>query len=97
LGLDSIVEHNEGDLTAVVEAGVTLGHLQRELAGARQMLALDPPGDGATIGGALATNDSGPLRHRYGSLRDLVVGVTVVLSDGTVARAGKTRPSIRSK
>jgi glycolate oxidase FAD binding subunit len=55
------------------------------------MLALDPPlgaGDAATIGGLVATADSGPLRHRYGGIRDLVVGVTVVLSDGTVAKAG---------
>jgi glycolate oxidase FAD binding subunit len=90
-GLDRIVEHNEGDLTAVLEAGVPLAAAQAAFAEAGQMLALDPPlgpGDAATIGGALATGDSGPLRHRYGSLRDLVVGVTVVLSDGTVARAG---------
>ena len=55
------------------------------------MLALDPPlgaGDGATIGGIVATADSGPLRHRYGGVRDLVVGITVVLSDGTVAKSG---------
>ena len=55
------------------------------------MLALDPPlgaGGKATIGGVVATNDSGPLRHRYGSARDLVVGITVALSDGTVAKAG---------
>jgi glycolate dehydrogenase FAD-binding subunit len=55
------------------------------------MLALDPPlgaGDAATIGGVIATNDSGPLRHRYGGVRDLVVGIHVVLSDGTVAASG---------
>jgi glycolate oxidase FAD binding subunit len=55
------------------------------------MLALDPPlgaGDGATVGGLVATADSGPLRHRFGGVRDLLVGVTVVLSDGTVAKAG---------
>jgi glycolate oxidase FAD binding subunit len=55
------------------------------------MLAIDPPrgeGDAATIGGVMATNDSGPLRHRYGTMRDLVVGVTVVLSDGTIAQSG---------
>jgi glycolate oxidase FAD binding subunit len=88
LGLDRIVEHNAGDLTAVVEAGVPLARLQDELAGAGQMLALDPPGDGATVGGIVATGDSGPLRHRYGGPRDLVLGVTVALADGTVARAG---------
>jgi glycolate oxidase FAD binding subunit len=52
------------------------------------MLALDPPGDEATVGGVLATGDSGPLRHRYGGPRDLILGVTVALSDGTVAKAG---------
>ena len=87
-GLDRIVEHNEGDLTAVVEAGVPLARLQDEFAAAGQMRALDPPGEGATIGGVVATGDSGPLRHRYGAPRDLVLGVTIALPDGTVARAG---------
>ncbi len=90
-GLDAIVEHNAGDLTATLEAGVPLAVAQRTFAGAGQMLALDPPlGDesGPTIGGVVATGDSGPLRHRYGDPRDLVVGATVVLSDGTIARAG---------
>jgi glycolate oxidase FAD binding subunit len=103
-GLDRVLEHNAGDFTAVLQAGVPLAVAQAAFAEAGQMLALDPPlspwgalGDdaaleaadgGATIGGIVATNDSGPLRHRYGGVRDLVVGVTVVLSDGTVARAG---------
>jgi glycolate oxidase FAD binding subunit len=87
--LDAIVEHNVGDLTAVVQAGVPLARLQEELAAHGQMLALDPaPADGATIGGVLATADSGPLRHRYGGPRDLVLGMTVALSDGTLARSG---------
>jgi glycolate oxidase FAD binding subunit len=90
-GLRSIREHNAGDLTAVVDAGVTLAELQAEVAGAGQMLALDPPlgeGGAATLGGVVATGDSGPLRHRYGSARDLVVGMTVALSDGTLAKTG---------
>jgi glycolate oxidase FAD binding subunit len=86
--LDRIVEHNEGDLTAVLQAGVPLAHAQEAFGGANQMLALDPPDLGATIGGVVATGDSGPLRHRYGAARDLVLGVTVALPDGTVARAG---------
>jgi glycolate oxidase FAD binding subunit len=86
--LDRILEHNVGDLTAVVEAGVTLSRLNEAFAGDKQMLALDPPGDDATIGGIVATGDSGPLRHRYGGPRDLVLGVTVALPDGTVAKAG---------
>jgi glycolate oxidase FAD binding subunit len=90
-GLCRLVEHNEGDLTAVLEAGVPLATAQEIFASAGQMLALDPwPGlpPEATIGGVLATADSGPLRHRYGAPRDLVLGMTVVLSDGTVARSG---------
>ena len=88
-GFDRIVEHNVGDLTAIVQAGVRLADLHEELVEAGQMLAIDPPLiDGATVGGTLATADSGPLRHRYGAPRDLVLGMTVALSDGTVARAG---------
>jgi len=90
-GLDRIVEHNEGDFTAILEAGVPLARAQAAFGEAGQMLALDPPlgdGDGATLGGVVATADSGPLRHRYGGVRDLVVGITVVLSDGTIAKAG---------
>ena len=92
-GLDQVVEHNVGDLTAVLQAGVSLAQAQATFAAAGQMLALDPPlGRGsaatATIGGVVATADSGPLRHRYGAARDLVVGITVALSDGTIARSG---------
>jgi glycolate dehydrogenase FAD-binding subunit len=90
--LDRIVEHNAGDFTAIVEAGVPLARVQDELANEQQMLALDPPlgahSRKATIGGVFATADSGPLRHRYGAPRDLILGLTVALSDGTIARAG---------
>jgi len=90
--LNRIVEHNHGDLTAVLEAGVPIAEAQRTFASAGQMLALDPPlgfdDEAATVGGLVATADSGPLRHRYGAPRDLVVGMTVALSDGTIARSG---------
>jgi glycolate oxidase FAD binding subunit len=86
--LDGIVEHNVGDLTAVLEAGVPLARAQERFAEAGQMLAIDPPDQGATIGGVVATNDSGPLRARYGGVRDLVVGMRVALADGTVAKSG---------
>jgi glycolate oxidase FAD binding subunit len=92
-GLDRIVAHDAGDLTAVLEAGVPLRRAQEEFAGAGQRLSLDPPlgtDDGATIGGVVASGDSGPLRGRYGAARDLVVGITVALSDGTLAKAGGT-------
>ncbi|MDQ3888921.1 MAG: FAD-binding oxidoreductase, partial [Actinomycetota bacterium] len=89
--LDRVVEHNAGDLTAVLEAGVRLADAQRVFAAASQMLALDPPlgeNGGATIGGVVATGDTGPARHRYGGVRDLLLGITVGLADGTVARSG---------
>lgn len=89
--LDRIVEHNAPDLTAVLEAGVPLASARAAFAEAGQMLALDPPlgpGGAATIGGIVAAGDTGPLRHRYGGPRDLLLGMTVVLSDGTVARSG---------
>jgi glycolate oxidase FAD binding subunit len=85
--LDRVLEHEAGDLTCTVEAELRLSALQEALAPHGQMLALDPPGD-PTIGACLAANLSGPRRHRYGTMRDLVIGVTVVLPDGTVASAG---------
>ena len=87
-GLDTLVEHNAGDLTAILEAGVPLARAQSAFAEAGQMLALDPPDGGATVGGIVASADSGPLRSRYGGVRDLVVGMHVALSDGTRAKTG---------
>jgi glycolate oxidase FAD binding subunit len=87
-GLDRIVEHVAGDLTVVAEAGVRLADLQSALAGAGQQLGLDPPEEGATLGGVVSANASGPRRLRYGTTRDLLIGITVVLADGTVAHAG---------
>jgi glycolate oxidase FAD binding subunit len=86
-GLDRILEHEAGDLTCTVEAGVRLSALQDALANHGQRLSLDPPGD-PTVGALLAQNLSGPLRHRFGAPRDLVLGVTLVLADGTIANAG---------
>lgn len=86
-GLDSILEHETGDLTCTVEAGVRLSTLNAQLARDGQRLSLDPPGD-PTVGALLAGNASGPLRHRFGAPRDLVLGVTLVLADGTIASAG---------
>jgi glycolate oxidase FAD binding subunit len=86
-GLDRILEHDPGDLTCTVEAGVRLSELRAVLAAAGQRLSLDPPGD-PTIGAVLARNVSGPLRHRFGAPRDLVLGATLVLADGTIASAG---------
>jgi glycolate oxidase FAD binding subunit len=85
--LNRVLEHEPGDLTAVVEGGLRLSALQEHLAAHGQMLALDPPGD-PTIGACLAGDLSGPRRHRYGAMRDLVIGVTVVLPGGLVASSG---------
>ncbi len=85
--LDRILEHEAGDLTCLVEAEIRLSALQKALAPHGQMLALDPPGD-PTVGACLAANLSGPRRHRYGTMRDLVIGATVVLPDGTVSSSG---------
>jgi glycolate oxidase FAD binding subunit len=84
-----VIEHAWADLTVTVEAGCTVAQLQRTLAEHGQRLAVDPlwP-ERATIGGILATNDSGVLRLRYGALRDLIIGVTLVLPDGTIAMSG---------
>jgi glycolate oxidase FAD binding subunit len=85
--LDRILEHEAGDLTCTVEAGVRLSALNAALGERGQRLSLDPPGD-PTVGALLAANVSGPLRHCFGAPRDLVLGVTLVLGDGTIASAG---------
>lgn len=87
--LSGVREHAWADLTATVGAGTPWADLQAVLARNGQRVALDPVFPArATVGGVLATNDSGLLRERFGSLRDLVLGMTIVLADGTVARTG---------
>jgi glycolate oxidase FAD binding subunit len=95
LRMNRVLEHAAGDLVVRAQAGVGLDQLAAVLAEAGQRLALDPPGlthpDGAgagTIGGVLATGAAGPLRLRYGTPRDLAIGITVVRADGTVAKSG---------
>jgi len=82
-----ILEHEPGDLTCVVESGLRLSQLQAALATHGQRLSLDPPDD-PTVGECLLADLSGPLRHRFGTMRDLVIGVTVVLPDGVRASSG---------
>ena len=93
LRLDRVLEHEAGDLVARVQAGVSIDKLAGLLGLAGQQLALDlpevPGGAGrGTVGGVLATGAAGPRRLRYGTPRDLGIGVTVVLADGTVAHSG---------
>lgn len=87
--MSGVREHSWQDLTATVGAGTPWATMQGELARHGQRAALDPLfAERATVGGVLNTNDSGLLRMRYGSLRDLVIGMTIVLADGTIARTG---------
>jgi glycolate oxidase FAD binding subunit len=87
--LARVIEHAPSDQIVAVEAGLPLAALQRHLAPHGQRLALDPPlPDRATIGGIVAANAFGPRRTRFGSVRDLVIGITVVRADGVVARGG---------
>jgi glycolate oxidase FAD binding subunit len=88
-GLVGVRAHSWQDLTATVAAGTPWAAMQRALAMHGQRVALDPlwP-ETATVGGIIATNDSGALRLKYGSLRDLIIGMTIVLADGTIAKSG---------
>jgi FAD/FMN-containing dehydrogenase len=82
-----ILEHEPGDLTCIVEGGIRLSALRAALAVHGQRLSLDPPGD-PTLAECLLDDRSGPLAHRFGTMRDLVIGVTVVLPDGMRASSG---------
>jgi glycolate oxidase FAD binding subunit len=85
--LNQVIEHAAGDLVVTAQAGVRVDDLAETLAAADQRLALDPPSTG-TIGGLIATGAAGPLRYRYGSPRDLLIGITILRADGTVAKSG---------
>jgi glycolate oxidase FAD binding subunit len=84
---DAIVEHEPGDLTVVVGAGMRLRALQDALAQHGQRLSLDPPGD-PTLAECVLDDLAGPLQHRFGRMRDVVIGITVTLLDGTRANSG---------
>jgi glycolate dehydrogenase FAD-binding subunit len=87
--LDAVLEYNPDDLTASVQAGCTAGVLAAHLAGHRQTLPLDPPGWTArSLGGIAATQASGPLRQRYGTMRDLLLGVRFAQADGVLTWGG---------
>lgn len=88
--LTRVIAHRHGDLTATVQAGMTLRDLNVALSAERQWLPVDSAFDEATIGGIVATNDSGPSRHRNGTPRDLVIGITLALTDGRLVKAGGT-------
>jgi glycolate oxidase FAD binding subunit len=87
-GLHRLIAHRYGDLTVTAQAGMRLADLNRELGTRRQWLPVESAFDEATIGGIVATNDSGPSRHRNGTPRDLLIGITLALTDGRVVKAG---------
>jgi glycolate oxidase FAD binding subunit len=88
-GLNRLLAHRHGDLTATVEAGAVLGDVNGELARHGQWIPLDPNWpDRATIGGIVSANDSGPRRHRFGGPRDLIIGIEIARADGVRAKAG---------
>jgi glycolate oxidase FAD binding subunit len=87
--LGHLLEHEPGDLTVTAEAGMTVADLQTALRARGQWLSLDPPdAERATLGGVVAANASGPRRQLYGTVRDLLIGLTVVTADGSLVRGG---------
>jgi glycolate oxidase FAD binding subunit len=86
--LNRVLVHRHGDLTATIEAGATLAGVNRELSRHKQWLPLASAFEDATIGGLVAANESGPPRHRYGTPRDLLIGITLATTDGQLVKAG---------
>jgi len=85
--MSGVVEHASGDLVARLQAGARMGDVAAVLAQAGQEIALDVPGD-ASVGGVVASGLAGPRRLRYGTPRDLLIGITIVRADGTIAKSG---------
>ncbi len=89
VGLNRILQHERNDLTISVQAGMRFSDLQTYLRRHNQMIALDPPFSAdATVGGILAADSNGPLRKRFGTVRDQVIGLTLVTVDGRIVKAG---------
>ncbi|HEY9645158.1 MAG TPA: FAD-binding oxidoreductase [Chroococcidiopsis sp.] len=87
--MNRLIDHAVGDLTVTLEAGIGFAALQASLAAERQFLAIDPAyPDRATLGGIVATADTGRLRQRYGGIRDMLIGLSLVRADGQIAKAG---------
>jgi glycolate oxidase FAD binding subunit len=88
-GLNRLIEHDHANLTATVQSGMTRNALQAALAPQKQFIAIDPPiPERSTVGGIIAANLNGPRRSSYGSVRDLVIGMKVVLASGEIVKAG---------
>lgn len=87
-GASAVVEHAAGDLVLRAKAGTPLSEIQEKVRAAGQQLAIDHPLPSSTVGGVIATDTSGPGRHSFGGVRDLLIGITVVRADGVVATSG---------
>ncbi len=88
--INRVIEHESSDLVAITECGISLKEFQRALRDKNQFVAIDPPhlDNGTTVGGIIATNDSGPRRLRYGTIREFLIGIKVVRSDGSIVKGG---------
>jgi len=87
--LDRVIEHDHANLTATVQSGISLNRLQAAVAPRKQFIPFDPPlPERSTIGGIVATNLNGPRRGSYGSVRDLIIGMKVILASGEIVKAG---------
>ncbi|MDB9529245.1 FAD-binding oxidoreductase [Oscillatoria sp. CS-180] len=87
--LNQVVEHAEGDLTLTAQTGASFAQVQANLIKTRQFLTIDPAyPQRATLGGIVATRDTGALRQRYGGIRDMLIGISFVRHDGQMAKAG---------
>ncbi|MEV0566723.1 FAD-binding oxidoreductase [Dactylosporangium sp. NPDC050588] len=84
--MSGVLDHAPDELVATVAAGTPMRALRAHLLRSGQRIALDVASPGATLGGVLATNEAGPLRHRFGTPRDLVAGVRVALDEGSLER-----------
>jgi glycolate oxidase FAD binding subunit len=87
--LNRLLEHEPAEMTATAQAGIRMADLQRRLGERGQFLPLDAPrAADASLGGILATRLAGTLRCRYGTARDLVLGLRLAHADGTITQAG---------
>lgn len=88
--LNKLISHNPSDMTATIQSGISIAEIQQSLYRFGQWLAIDPPkwDRGATLGGVVAAGQGGPSRIKFGSIKDLVIGMTAVLGDGRVVKCG---------
>jgi glycolate oxidase FAD binding subunit len=87
--MNRLIDHAVGDLTLTAEAGIRFADVQATLGQRQQHLGLDPDyPQAATLGGIVATANTGALRQRYGGVRDMLIGISIVRADGKRVKAG---------